>query len=259
MRLMRIVQERRLVQVLVTYLAAGWVGLEVIGSFVERQVLPEFVYPVGLVWYLTGIPVALLVGWYHGEQGHQKAPPWEVAAIAVVVLSLVGFSAVEVREHVTQKPSPSADAAEGRLDPRRIAVSYFDATEDSLRPVADALAEDLMRTLATVQTLDVVSVSAVLPFLGNATPPDSMARALGAGSVITGTLRAEPEGVRLEIRLIDGASGAEYGTLTLVRDWDELEEGAPVLLEELNVFLRTRVGDAVRDRASAQEAATRGG
>jgi TolB-like protein len=125
-----------------------------------------------------------------------------VVAITFVVLSLTGFSVMEVREHVRERQSTSADLAHGRLDPRRIAVTYFDATEDTLRPVADALSEDLMRSLATVHTLDVVPGSAVVPFRGNSTPPDSMARELGAGSVISGTLKAEPDGVRLEIRLM---------------------------------------------------------
>lgn len=133
MNLMRLARERRLAQFVVTYLAAGWVGLEVIGSFVERQVLPDFLYGLGLVWYLTGIPVALLVGWYHGEKGNQKAPKWEVATILVVVLSLAGFSGIQLRHHVTEERTVS-ERADGTLDPRRIAVSYFDATEDTLRP-----------------------------------------------------------------------------------------------------------------------------
>lgn len=125
--------------------------------------------------------------------------------------------------------------------------------------MADALSESLMHTLATVQALDVVSVSAVVPFRGSTAPPDSMARELGARSAVSGTLRAEPDGVRLEIRLIDGASGNEYGSATFVRDWQELQDGAPVLLEELAGFLGTRVGHAIRGRASAREAAPMGG
>lgn len=109
------------------------------------------------------------------------------------------------------------------------------------------------------RTLDVVPMSAVLPFRGTGTPADSMARELGAGSVVAGTLRAEPDGLRLEIRLLDGASGSEHGRVRLLRDWHDLQEGAPVLVEELAGFLRSRMGDAIRGRASEQEAETRGG
>lgn len=249
MSFIRDLKERRLVQIVLTYLAAGWVGIEVVDSLVDNELLPRLAYSLALVWYITGIPVAMLVGWYHGEQGNQHAPTWEIGAIAIVFLSLTGFSAIKVEQHVSEQRA-FAIAAEGRLDLHRVAVDYFhDASEDStLRHVADALTEELIDALSTVRTLDVISRNGVLPFRGTGARPDSLAEHLRAGTIVAGSVRPDGDGVRIDVRLIDGASGAEYRRTSLSHQGDDLLAASPALAEEVSRFLRSRLGEEIAIR-----------
>ena len=68
------IRQRRITQVVFAYLAGGWMVLAVIDQVVDREVLPPVVYRTALTIYLVGILAALVVGWYHGELGEQKAP-----------------------------------------------------------------------------------------------------------------------------------------------------------------------------------------
>jgi TolB-like protein len=244
-------KERRLVQIVLAYLAAGWVAVQVVDSLVDNDLLPGLAYTLVLIWYLTGMPLAVLIGWYHGEKGYQKAPKWEVAAVLIVIVSLSGFSAVQVQQHLSEKQAV-ASAAEGRLDPRRVAVGYFrdDSRDEGLRHVADALTEELIEALATVRTLDVVSRNGVLPFRDNAVAPDSMAALLEAGTIVAGSVRPEADGVRIDVRLIDGASGAEYRRTSRVHQRDDLLAASPAVAEEVARFLRTRLGEEITIRES---------
>ena len=74
------IKQRRITQVVLTYLAGGWMFLAVVDQVVDREVLPVVVYQVALTLYLFGITWALILGWYHGEKGNQQATKTECGA-----------------------------------------------------------------------------------------------------------------------------------------------------------------------------------
>ena len=106
---------------------------------------------------------------------------------------------------------PSAKAT-GGLDPHRIAVLYFDdeTTGKSLGYLADGLTEGLIQQLDQVQSLDVISKGGVAPFRGDSISRDSVGRALQAGTLVTGDVEQAGDRLRVNVRLVDGASGADF-------------------------------------------------
>ena len=71
-------KDRRLVQIVVSYAAAGWIAMEVVSQFVERGVLSEVVYFVALVLYAGGLAWAGITGWFHGENAILSVPAKDV-------------------------------------------------------------------------------------------------------------------------------------------------------------------------------------
>ncbi|MGE3707837.1 MAG: hypothetical protein AB7I13_21390, partial [Vicinamibacterales bacterium] len=59
------IKQRRITQIVVTYLATGWMALAVVDQVVDREVLPVVVYSVSLTLYAFGFFAALVIGWYH--------------------------------------------------------------------------------------------------------------------------------------------------------------------------------------------------
>ncbi|MBA3497158.1 MAG: protein kinase, partial [Gemmatimonadales bacterium] len=107
---------------------------------------------------------------------------------------------------------PSAAAAAGDLDPHRIAVLYFRpaAEGDSLNSIADGLTEGLIQELGRIPGLDVVSRGGVEQFRSDSVSNDSIARALRAGTIVTGEIGQRGNRLRVSLRLADGASGTDF-------------------------------------------------
>ncbi|MGI9041059.1 MAG: protein kinase domain-containing protein [Gemmatimonadales bacterium] len=147
-------------------------------------------------------------------------------------------------------PGSASGLDTGGLDPRRIAVLYFggEPGSDSLGYLADGLTEGLIGELKQVQSLDVVSKGGVAPFRGQSIPRDSIARALRAGTLVIGNVEREAGKVLVTVRLVDGASGADFE-----RAGFELPAGDPLaaqraLAEKATGLIRERLGEEVRLR-----------
>jgi TolB-like protein len=249
----RELRQRRFVQFLVAYLAASWVVIEVISQLVEHDLLPLIVYKLTLVWFLGGLPAAAVVAWFHGEQGRQKAPRSEIAFISLLVVALGGYTFTSVSAY-RETGRAMAGADEGGLPASRIAVLYLDdRSRGSLGAVADAFTEDLIAELARVPELDVVSANGVRPFRDDNADAAAVARALGASTIVLGSVGETRGGVAVDLALVDGASGAVFRRTSLEVPVAELLEGGARLARESATLLRERLGEEVRLRETRLE------
>jgi serine/threonine-protein kinase len=178
------------------------------------------------------------------RRGVPKAVVGAVAAVAVVALGLAGW------QFFLGSPRGSASVAEGGLDPRRVAVLYFEdlSFDGELAHVADGLTEGLIEQLEQVRTLNVISRNGVAAFRGEGIARDSIARALEAGSLIQGSV--EPVGDRLRViaRLVDGGSGADFDRASFELPADQLFAAQDSVAEEVSRILRQRLGEEIRVR-----------
>jgi eukaryotic-like serine/threonine-protein kinase len=176
---------------------------------------------------------------------------WTVSGAAVVLA--VAFWAL-------RPPSPikPAAAALGRLDPRHIAVLYFQPRvgQDSLAYLADGVTEELIHQLSRVPTLRVISQNGVDPYRRTNASPDSVARALRVGTLVQGTVAQSGGRLRMSVALIDGATGAELGSTNIERPHQEIFALQDDLAQEVAVFLRRRLGEEV-ERKMAESRAQR--
>jgi eukaryotic-like serine/threonine-protein kinase len=245
------VRQRRLFQILASYAALGWVTMEVIESLVGREVLPDILYTVGMTWYLAGFGATAVIGWFHGEKGDQKAPKPELAFLGLLLVSVLTLNAFSISDYRAERLALLA-AAEGTLDPHRIAVLYFEdmgSDADELY-LADAVTEELIAELSEVRALDVVSRNGVAPFRASPLAPDSLARLLRAGTVVSGSIQRRGNRMRVDLQLIDGASGAPVQRGSLEHPADDLQGLGAAVAERASAVLREWLGDEVRLRTT---------
>ena len=249
-------RERRLVQIVFSYLGVLWVALEVVNHFTQRGLLGDFgnmAYDVLLVWGLAGIPAALVIGWYHGEKGRQTAAPSEIVILAVLAVIALTGTGMTVSSHRTA--AALRESSENALELRRVAVRYFDdETDGELRYLADALTEDLIAELARVEALDVISRNGSLPFRDLDVPADSIGRALQAGTVVDGSIAMRGDNVRLDLRIVDSRSGAVIQRASLERPAGEMLALRDWVVEEGSRQLRAWIGEEVRVRSRGEDA-----
>lgn len=248
-------RERRLFQILISYLAAGWIGLEVVDQLIQNEVLPELVYKLALVWYLAGIPVALLIGWHHGEKGKQHAPLSEKVAILGLAIIVLGFTGMTVTGHV-QEARAVAAAEASALDLRRVAVLYFDdyTPGGEFGHVADGLTEGLIQELSAVRALQVISPNGVRPFRGRDIDPAEVGRALEAGALVKGSIDQEGDQLRVNIALLEGETGAPFERVTFRRPAADPVAVQAELVSEVARLLRNQLGEEVQLQRTRRQA-----
>jgi TolB-like protein len=253
------IRKRRLFQILAAYAAAGFVVLEGTDQFIQNDILPAFAYPLALWWYGLGAVVAAMIGWFHGEKGAQKAPPVEIVSIGLVAVLALGITTSHVRAHIQDRAVREAAAA-SELDLRTVAVTYFEdlSRDGENQYVGDALTEDLIQELSRVRALDVISRNGVAPFRDGRIPVDSVARALRAGTVVTGTVEGIGDRVRVNVRLHDGQSGAEVRRVSLERPAQDLLQARDEVAQQTASSLREWLGEEItlrRQREDTQDLA----
>ena len=248
------IRERRLFQIVASYLAAGWILLEASDQFVDRGFLPAVVYEVLLIGYLIGLPAAMLVGWYHGEKGAQRAPRAEIAMLTVLGAMFLLFSSFTVRDYRAERVAIAAAQREAGTDLRKIAVLYFDdyTAGRENQHVADAFTEALITELSAVPTLQVVTRSGVSQFRNNEVARDSIGRALAVGTLVDGSVENAGDQLRITVRLFDAFSGSEFRSTTVEAPADDLLRAQEDLVTDVANLLRSWLGEEVRVRAGGQ-------
>ncbi len=233
-------KQRRIVQIMVSYAVSGWVALEVVGALVERSIVPEVLYRVGLVVYLGGLVVAAITGWFHGEKGHQRAPRMEKVLVTLTVVVTLALAARTGLRFQAQQIAAQA-GVEGALDLDRVAVMYFrDLSRDGeLAYLADGITEGLIEQLEGVGVLDVLSAQGADQYRDTDLPRDSLARIFGAGTLVEGSVEPRGDQIRVTVALYDGEGGAEINRQTLERDADDPLALQAGVADEVGELLRT--------------------
>lgn len=246
----RELRERRLGQIIASYLVGGWAALEVLSNLIDRGIVPGFLYRMALVWFIGGIPAAVIIGWNHGEKGRQRASLPEALALGVIAVVVLGISGYSVAGQLAARKARQAALSGANL--HRIAVAYFqDLTPDSsLTYLADGLTESLITELGQVSALDVVSRNGVAQFRGEDVPPDSIGRVLGAGTVVEGTVQHVGSSIRINVSLDDGQSGAEFRRIAFQRPDSDLLAIRTQVATEAAQLLRQWLGEEIRVRTA---------
>ena len=173
---------------------------------------------------------------------------WGVGLAAVV---LAGGGAW----FLSQRGTSRAAAGTG-LDPKRIAVLYFgDLSSDKrLGYVADGLTEALIGELSRVPGLSVVSKGGAGAWRDSTAAPDSVGRALQAGTLVLGRVEpTEGERIRVQVWLVDGTSGADLGKrASFERPATDLIGARDSLATQAADLIRQQLGQEVRLRGQQE-------
>jgi TolB-like protein len=145
---------------------------------------------------------------------------------------------------------PPMEVSLADLDPRRIAVLYFDDLSEGggFDYYAAGLTEWLIQELSQVDGLQVISRNGVKPYRNVDVTVDSIVRALRAGTLVDGSVAATGDRVRVNVQLTDAATNTHIDSRTVERPRTDHIALLDDLTEEVSRFLREQLGEDIRIR-----------
>ena len=154
------IRTRRIPQFAAAFGAGSWIVLEILDQLIQNAILPQLVYRLALTLVLSLAPGVLVLAWFHGEKGAQKAPlieKWILAGVAMLALGSVSWVYRATAPVVLEVGGPPLN---------RMAVLYFEdlSLDGEFQYVADGLTEGIIGRLSQVQALDVISRNGVAAF-----------------------------------------------------------------------------------------------
>lgn len=226
-------KKRHLVEIGLLYLGAGWVCIEITEFLVSEYGFSRKILDTVVLLAILGFPAFLIVGWFHGERGHQRVQRTEAWLLVTLgVLAGVGtfriataeqpFMAGDAQETAPAAASDARLAADGGtpdLGRSSIAVLPFrnnvaDSTLDWLGP---GLADLLTTDFAQIPGLRVVGRQSLYDILteegrseGEEIPESlatTVARAAGARMMIWGSVTGTAEDLAIDAQLIELETG----------------------------------------------------
>ena len=181
------------------------------------------------------------------QAAFKRRPRWLVPAAVAATLAAAAIGAWQLMK-------PAAGSGAGGLDRTRLAVLYFDdlSQDHSLGYLADGLTEGLIGALARGD-LNVVPRSGAALYRGSPVSDDSVARGLQAGTLVRGSVEPRGANVRVQYRLVEGASGSDISRGSFEMPAANAMAIVDSLVEQVARTVRTELGAELRRREQRQQ------
>ncbi len=218
-------RRRKVVQWGIVYAAGAWgflQGLEYASSTFDW---PRQIQQLSTLALLTGLPVVLVLAWYHGDRGEQRVTRTELAILTLLFLLGGGLfwryqAASEPSQSTTPTAAAPARAAAATDSGPSIAVLPFEnrsKVEDEAFFV-DGIHDDILTQLSKISALKVISRTSVEQFRDTRLPTKTIADQLGVKSILEGGVQRAGNRVRINVQLIDAATDAHLWAETYDRE-----------------------------------------
>ncbi|MEN8375654.1 MAG: hypothetical protein ABFS34_09420 [Gemmatimonadota bacterium] len=216
-------RKRKIGQWSLGYLAGGWVAYEVLSQVAENFAWPAVIMRAVTVAVATGLPVVVILAWYHGEKGQQRVGAVELALLTgVAAVGLLALRALTADEGASPVLDPAASvrlaAFDGILMNSLAVLPLLNRSGDPDQEYfSDGLTEELMGALSRVPGLRISARTSSFAFKDSPATTDSIARVLRVRHLLTGSVRRQGDSLRVAVGLIDARDGFEVWSDTYRR------------------------------------------
>ena len=224
-------RRRKVVQWGLAYAGGAWALAQALAHLVTTYHWSEQIQQVGTLLLVIGLPIAVVLAWYHGDRGEQRVSGTELVIILLLMLLGCGFlwhyersgervatpdSSAGPLSAATTYAAPPAVA-----DTRpSIAVLPFEnrsAKQDDVFFV-DGIHDDILTQLAKVSAMKVISRTSVERFRDTKLPIKNIAEQLGVTKILEGGVQRAGDRVRITVQLVDAGTDGHVWAETYDRE-----------------------------------------
>jgi adenylate cyclase len=201
-------RRRKVVKVLVVYLAASWLLIEVASVVMPELMLPDWSVRLVIVLLAAGLPFALVLAWVFDitPEGVKRTPALPAPAAG--------------------EPAEADPPARPAPPERSLAVLPFRniGGDRDNEYFCEGLAEDLLIVLARVGGLRVAARSSSFAFRDSPDDVRTIGAKLKVASVLEGSVRKAGRQLRITVRLVDTADGYQRWAAVYDRELGDIFE-----------------------------------
>ena len=258
-------RRRKVVQWGVVYVAAAWGFLQGLEYVSEAFEWPTQLRQVALLLLLIGLPIVLVLAWYHGDRGQQRITTPEFAILTVLLLLGGGAFWYYQRASDAEKTAVAEDSKQSTAPPEAGVLRLAVLPLENLSPdpanafFAAGLHDEILSAMSATQQLQVVSGTTMRTYVGTRKTVKQIARELGASHVLEGVVRRAGEQVRLTLQLIDAGTDSNVWSRTFDRQLRDALSLQSEVASEVATALDVRLvpaGERARDGSESAPAAT---
>jgi len=245
-------RRRHVFRVVGVYAIAAWGVLQVADVVVPALMMPEWVMSALVIAVVAGFPITALLAWIYditpdgvvrtpdrpdepesdGASGVDWNWRWVDFAIIAVLLAVLAFVLMR-----------GFDIMEPTQPERSIAVLPFTdlSPEQDTGYFCDGMAEAILDALAPLSGLQVAARTSSFAFRDSDIDVRELARTLGVGTLLEGSVRKDGNRIRISARLVDGRTGHQLWSETYDRMLEDVFAVQDSISRAIVDVLRVRV------------------
>jgi TolB-like protein len=251
-------KEHRIAQWSVGYVAVAYGIQHAVTLTSEALDWPHGIERVSMILLALGLPLAMTLGWYHGERvsrGFSRAE-FSILSVLLVIGAFLFYVFVRPSEQIAARPSAVAQAVPvvaPAAKPAGISVAVLPFLNLSGDPkeeyFSDGMTEEITSALAKVPNLPVVGRTSAFAFKGKNEDLRMIGQALGATYLIEGSVRKDGNELRITAQLIKADDGRHLWTDSYDRELKSVfavqEDVARAIAAALQVPLGLNQGETL--------------
>lgn len=252
-------KRRNVYKVAVAYAVIGWLLIQAGSILFPTFDAPGWVMKVFVAAIAAGFPIALVLAWAFeltpdgiqlttGAAGEPRPKSrmrrslfWSLVALGAVAGVVLSVYLVRHRSAVPVAP---AGQPSGK---RAVAVLPFEnLSEDKANAYfADGMQDEIITRLAKVGDLKVISRTSTLPYRTKPEKLSEIARQLGVGHVVEGSVQKIGDRVRINVQLIEAATDDHL--------WAELYDRNVADVFAMQTEVATKIAGSLQAKLSGRE------
>jgi len=238
-------RRRKVVQWGIAYSAGAWGLLQGLSYSIATFQWPQILQPLATLALLTGLPIVVVIAWYHGDKGRQRVTAAELTIITLLFV-LGGAMFWRYQHGATDRGTGDGSAAGGAtaaISGTAATNAGDDAPANSIAVLpfanlsgdpaqeyfSDGMTEELLNVLAQIPGLEVAARTSVFQFKDKGGDVREIGRQLGVQYLIEGSVRRDGQELRITAQMIRVADGFHIWS----ENWDRKLEGVFALQEDI--------------------------
>jgi TolB-like protein/Tfp pilus assembly protein PilF len=250
------IKRRKVYRVAVAYAVVAGGAIQLASAVFPAWDFPSWALRLVIILLLIGFPISLILAWALDitPEGIRTTPPLPTSPRRrrnIIALLLIGLL-VSATAGFFLLPRASAR----KLDKSIAVLPFENFSEDKENAhFADGIQDDVLTNLSKIGDLKVISRTSVMSYRGTVRNVREIAKALGVGAILEGSVRRLGNRVRVNVQLINGETDEHMWAQDYDREVTDVFAIQRELAHEIASMLRAKLSPtekALMDRKPTQ-------